>query len=85
MNKELCLVAACPATVHSRGLCAKHYKAAQRIIDRTELTWDEVVQSGLCKPTKPKGRTHSRFSRRLLEIAHKLHPQSSPETTEANV
>lgn len=78
MKQELCLVRGCPAAVHCRGLCSKHYKAAQRVVRRTDLTWDEIAQSGLCKPIKPKGRAHCDFSQRLLDIAHKLHPQSPP-------
>ncbi|RCS44003.1 hypothetical protein DTL42_18645 [Bremerella cremea] len=74
MKQELCVVSGCPAVTHCRGLCGKHYKAAQRIIRSTELTWDEIAQSGLCKPAKPQGRPPCPFSRRLIDIAQKLHP-----------
>lgn len=78
MIKNTCLADGCNRKPHSRGLCAKHYKAAQRVVRSTKLTWQDIEESGLCAPQQEGGRPLSEFTKQVRDLANSLHPE--PQT-----
>ncbi|GAA4441475.1 hypothetical protein [Bremerella cremea] len=77
-----CMADDCQRPAHARGLCSSHYQAALRVIQQTELTWEVIAQSGMCRQQAKAGRGRCRFARRLVGLAQRL--TGGAATTEAN-
>lgn len=42
----------CTATDYARGLCKRCYQAAFGLVQRGEITWDELMVNGKIRPSR---------------------------------
>lgn len=54
-NYTLCIFPRCKGKSVTRGLCARHYQMARRLIRVSDLTWEMLEEQGKCK--KPNNIT----------------------------
>ena len=50
-----CLYPDCERSGEIRGLCRKHYQAAERLVKGGETTWELMAEHGKCLPSS-KGK-----------------------------
>jgi len=51
-TKQECRIKGCTGKVHTRGVCFRCYRAAYRLVEREQTTWDELESMGLLATTK---------------------------------
>jgi hypothetical protein len=83
---ELCIFEGCPRSRVERGLCARHYTVARKLVHRGQTTFEEMVDLGLILPASHSGKRGDFYNAILAKQAEreKQSPPLPPANGQAN-
>lgn len=66
-----CVIRGCkrPATPGRRGCCATCYARLWREIRKRKLAWSDLVEAGLCLPSRRDDMTHDALKLRIAQLS----------------